>query len=71
MIDDDSEELIPAAAVRRRQGGISDMTLYRRLNDPSLGFPKPLYIGRLRFWRLAELEAWERSLPRERARKAG
>jgi hypothetical protein len=37
------------------------MWIARRLKDGS-GFPKPVYIGKLRFWRLADLEAWERTL---------
>ncbi|MEY4965082.1 MAG: hypothetical protein RL274_665, partial [Pseudomonadota bacterium] len=28
--------------VRARYGGISDMTLYRWLKNPNIGFPKPL-----------------------------
>lgn len=39
-------------------GGISDMSLWRWLNDPELRFPKPLYIGRRRYWLEAEVSAW-------------
>jgi hypothetical protein len=53
--------LIPAAQVRARYGDVSHMWIERRLNDDS-GFPRPRYIGRLRFWLLEELEVWERSL---------
>ena len=35
-----------------------------------LGFPRPVYIGRFRYWKVAELQQWERGLPRE-MQKAG
>jgi hypothetical protein len=34
------------------------MWLERRLADDS-AFPKPIKMGRLRFWKLSALEAWE------------
>ena len=44
--------------VQARYGGCSHMFIERRLkNDPT--FPRPTFIGRLRFWRLSDLEAWE------------
>ena len=49
---------IQAAEVRMICGGVSDMTLWRWLNDPDLGFPGPSYIGRRRYWREAEILAW-------------
>ena len=49
---------LPAAKVRERYG-ISDMSLWRWLNDPDLAFPKPLYIRGRRFWRISDLEGWE------------
>src|SRR5262245_34723259 len=50
--------MVPTSAVRERYGGVSDMWIDRRLrSDPS--FPKPRYIGRRRYFLLAELEAWE------------
>jgi predicted DNA-binding transcriptional regulator AlpA len=62
-MSDNQNALIPAAQVRERFGGVSDMWIHRRLHDDS-GFPRPLYIGRLRFWRLSELIEWEDNLPR-------
>lgn len=41
--------------------GISHVTLWRWANDPALGFPKPLKVNRLNYWRTADLEAWEAS----------
>lgn len=50
--------LISATRVRHLCGGISDMTLFRWLNDPALIFPRPTYIRKRRFWREAELLSW-------------
>lgn len=49
---------IQADATRNLCGGISDMTLWRWLADPSLNFPRPAIIGRRRYWREAEVIAW-------------
>src|SRR5262249_21781178 len=58
--DDDpaADVLLRSVAVRRRYGDCSDMWLYRRLHEDS-GFPKPLYVGQVRFWRLSDLVRWE------------
>lgn len=39
--------------------GRSHVTLWRWIRDPELGFPAPIKINRLNYWRLADLEAWE------------
>lgn len=39
-------------------GGVSHMTIWRWLNDPALNFPRPIYIGRRRYWREADIAAW-------------
>ena len=49
-----------AAQVRTRYGGMSDMALWRWLQDETLGFPKPLVINNRRFWLAAALGDWER-----------
>lgn len=46
--------------VRARFCGISDMTLWRWLQDERLGFPRPLIINRRRFFRLDQIEAFEK-----------
>jgi len=51
-------KLISAATVRDLCGGVSDMTLWRWLNDRAMGFPEPVYIQKRRYWREAELGAW-------------
>jgi predicted DNA-binding transcriptional regulator AlpA len=43
--------------VRQRYGGRSASWLDNRSRDPN--FPKPIYIGRRRFYALDELEAME------------
>ena len=50
-----------AAQVRTRYGGVSDMALWRWLNDEELGFPKPLRINRRRYWKASDLTVWERT----------
>lgn len=37
----------------------SHVSIWRWVNDNSLGFPKPIKINRLNYWKLSELEAWE------------
>lgn len=49
-----------AAQVRARYGDISDMTLWRWLHSPAVEFPKPIYVGRDRFWDEAALDAHDR-----------
>lgn len=48
---------IQAAQVRSLCGDVSDMWLWRRLNDDS-GFPQPIYIARTRFWKEIEVIDW-------------
>lgn len=50
--------LISANAVRIMCGDVSHMSLWRWLHDPDLNFPKPIYIGKRRYWREADLLAW-------------
>jgi hypothetical protein len=65
MSADDPNALIPTSQLRARYGGVSHMWVERRLKDDS-DFPRPLYIAKRRFWRLAELAAWERSVAARR-----
>jgi len=51
---------LPAGAVRARYG-VSDMSIWRWLRHEALGFPAPIRINHRRFWKLADLEAWEAS----------
>jgi predicted DNA-binding transcriptional regulator AlpA len=53
-----SDLYLKTKQLRERYGGCSHMFIERRLkNDPS--FPRPVYMGRMRFWKLSELESWE------------
>jgi predicted DNA-binding transcriptional regulator AlpA len=58
-----SDNFLPARAVWDRYG-VTSMTLYRWIADPVLGFPRPTYLGRFRYWKLADLVEWEASRPR-------
>ncbi len=49
---------LPSRLVAARYS-TSMRTLDRWLLDDRLGFPAPVRIGRMRFWRIADLEAWE------------
>ena len=51
-------KLISAATVRDLCGDVSDMTLWRWLNDRDMNFPEPVYIQKRRYWRETELDAW-------------
>ena len=54
--------LINSKTLRARHGGISTATLERRLLDPALRYPQPATrIGRIRYWRLSDVLAWERA----------
>lgn len=48
------------ARMLRERYGVSHMWIARRLRDDPT-FPAPVYFGRLRYWRVDEIEAWERS----------
>ncbi len=51
-------KLIKAATVREICGGVSDMSLWRWLNDPALNFPKPIKIQTRRYWRETDVAEW-------------
>ena len=51
--------LVSSTTLRKQMlGGISSMSLWRWLNDADLCFPRPIYIGRRRFWREADVTTW-------------
>ena len=51
-------ELRRARQVREQLGGISEVTLWPRVRDPNLNFPRPVKIlGRL-YFRGDEIDAW-------------
>jgi predicted DNA-binding transcriptional regulator AlpA len=56
----DDKTYLPAGQVRARYD-VSDMAIWRWLRDEALRFPAPIRIHNRRYWKLAELEAWEAS----------
>jgi hypothetical protein len=62
-LDGAEDAYLPAAVVCERYQ-VTTMSLQRWLVDEEMAFPRPLYFGRFRYWRVAELVAWERSRPR-------
>ncbi len=52
-------EYLTATQVRQRFGGISDMTLWRWMHDERVGFPRPVVISRRRYFRLADIDAFQ------------
>lgn len=54
-----TSEYLPARLVWERYG-VSFMTINRWLKDERMHFPEPTYLGRFRYWKLSDLEAWER-----------
>jgi predicted DNA-binding transcriptional regulator AlpA len=59
MTQEQREEWLKPDAVRRRFGGISNATLYRWEDDPQIGFPPAIRIRNSRYWRRADIEAFE------------
>jgi predicted DNA-binding transcriptional regulator AlpA len=62
-----TDVFLTSVQVRKRYGNVADMTLHRWLRDERMEFPQPVYFGRLRFWKLSDLESWERSSATRRA----
>jgi hypothetical protein len=56
---DKDEVFLSAAQVKRRYGGITDMTLWRWGRNPDLDFPTPTEIAGRRYWRLSALVQFE------------
>ncbi len=59
-MNDDADSYLPSIKVRRRYD-ICSRTLNRWEDNPELGFPKAVRINRRRYWRLADLQDWERA----------
>jgi predicted DNA-binding transcriptional regulator AlpA len=60
----DQDRYMPASAVRTLCG-VTDMTLWRWLNDPATAFPQPIKIRRRRYWREGEIREWWEARSRE------
>jgi predicted DNA-binding transcriptional regulator AlpA len=53
-----NEDLLPAVKVSSRYG-VSSMTVWRWEKDSALNFPQPIRINGRRYWRIADLQAFE------------
>lgn len=51
-------KLITAKKTCERLGGVSDMSLWRWLNNPELEFPRPVYIGNRRYFDEDSIDDW-------------
>ena len=61
-----NETFLSARRVMTRYG-VSDMWIWRRMNEEGGKFPQPLRINGRRFWRVSDLLAYEASLVTEAA----
>jgi hypothetical protein len=59
-LKDDDTRLVPSRKVHDRYN-IVDRTLRRWEDNPALGFPRHISINGRRYWRVADLELWERA----------
>jgi predicted DNA-binding transcriptional regulator AlpA len=66
---DDLKPYLTAAQVRQRYG-VTDMTLWRWLHDERVKFPHPYYFSRFRYWKLSDLQDFEKSARRLTRRAA-
>lgn len=55
----DNIRYMPGRKVRERYG-VTEMSLWRWERDTKLAFPKPMRVGRYKYWSVADLEEWER-----------
>ena len=48
----DDDDLVPASIVKKENGSVSDMTIWRWQRDPQIRFPKPdVIINGRRYWK--------------------
>ncbi len=59
---DQTQVFLNSRQVRERYGQASEMWIWRRQTEPNSTFPTPIIISARKFWKLADLIAWERSL---------
>ena len=52
------DAMINSRQVRAKCADVSDMTLWRWLQDSASDFPKPVYVNKRRYWREADVCAW-------------
>lgn len=59
-MSEQSTDLLPRRLVAERYN-VTTRTVCRWENDPDLGFPRPIEINTRRYYRAAELTAWDRA----------
>ena len=62
-VTNDEDDLIPASVVKRENGNISDMTLWRWTRDPRIQFPPPDFIiNNRKYWKRGTLRRHRRHI---------
>jgi hypothetical protein len=59
------KKYLTSTQLRARYGNRSEMWLTRIMRSDT-DFPRPIFIGRYRFWDIAEIEAYERNVAARR-----
>ena len=57
--DDEGSTFVTRGQLAKRYS-VVERTISRWLEDESLGFPQPMFVGARLFFRLTEIEIWER-----------
>jgi hypothetical protein len=65
MSEGHPKRLIPRKTVKERLGNCSDMTIWRREQDPQARFPVPIVISGRCYYDEDEFSAWLSSRPRK------
>jgi hypothetical protein len=59
----DDDDLVPSSIVKRENGGVSDMTIWRWTRDPRIQFPRPdIIINGRKYWKRRTLRRHRRRL---------
>ena len=64
MYDSSTEVYLTGPQLRARYS-VSEMTVHRWMRDPNIKFPKPMKVNSRNFWKLADIEHWERARTRK------
>lgn len=60
MKSTNDDQMVGTKKVRARYDNVCARTIDRWIADDELGFPRPTMINGRRYWRLGELQQWER-----------
>jgi predicted DNA-binding transcriptional regulator AlpA len=55
----DDETKLSSRQVKKRYGDVSDMTIWRWMNDKRVKFPRPISIQKRNYWRLGDLREFD------------